>query len=1112
MKAIRTILFIIIYLCTIPKVHTQTFNANLANILQNKLDSMVTTFSYNTKGISASIYVPGQGTWRGVSGVNYTGFPLTKNMQLGLASNSKLFTAVTMLRLQEDNILNLNDSIKKWIPNYTNVNPNITIRQLLNHTSGISDPFFTTGLLDTIQKYPTKVYTPTEVLTWLGPKVYDPGVGYQYSNINYILAGMIAKSATGKEISTLIRDYILTPLHMDSTFSDYFETVNGTLSHRHHNMVDLDTVSRVALNSAGGPSGFIFSTSGDMSKWYQALMSNQVLTPNSFAQLTNFVSSGNYGLGIQRTVFYGRTTWGHAGSTVGYKTRMVYDTAMKVIVCGLANDDYSALDGIIITLYKLVLDNLPQQADRITGNANVCQGQNSVTYTVPTIPNATSYIWTLPNGATGTSSTNSITVNYGSTALSGNITVCGTSIYGNGLVSTLPITVNLLPSTPGTITGNAIVCQGKDSVFYTVPTIANAVNYVWTIPTGTSSVVNNNNLRLTISNTAVSGNITVKGTNGCGSGVVSTLPIIVNPLPANAGAINGITTVCQGTDSVIYIVNAITNATSYAWTLPNGVTGTSISNSIVAQFTKSAASGNITVKGINACGEGVASILAITVNALPYNADTISGADKVCQGQNGVSYSIQTVLNATNYVWTFPNGVTGTSNTNTIQLNFSKSALSGNITVVGNNACGFGLPSSKNISINPLPSKPDSIIGATNVCQGQSGMIYSTPITLNATSYIWTMPNGIIGTSNTNSITASFSKFATNGNIVVKGSNACGIGIETAQTITVNPLPSNPDSIVGLENVCQNQQEVTYNISTISNATNYLWTLPSGATGTSNSNTIKISFSKASVSGFISVKGNNQCGNSDSTKHTINIKPLPQDAGVITGLDSVCQGQSSVLYSTSTINYATSYVWTLANGMSGTSTSNSIAIDFTNTAVSGNMIVKGSNSCGIGTESAFAITVKPLPSKPTITQNGNVLHSSASIGNQWYNTIGMLSGAVMQDYQVIVTNEYYVRVTLLGCMSEPSNKINMTPAGIKEADAKLNVKMYPNPVANELHIELEGIKINKEFEVINSIGQTIDKGILNDQVIINTKSYSPGIYYVKYENEDGYEFKKFIKE
>ena len=105
-------------------------------------------------------------------------------------------------------------------------------------------------------------------------------------------------------------------------------------------------------------------------------------------------------------------------------------------------------------------------------------------YTVPTIANATSYVWTLPTGATGSSTSNSITVTYGSSAISGNITIKGTNSCNVGATSSLAVTVNPLPASSSSISGLATVCQGQGSVNYIIPTISNATSYIWSLPTG----------------------------------------------------------------------------------------------------------------------------------------------------------------------------------------------------------------------------------------------------------------------------------------------------------------------------------------------------------------------------------------------------------------------------------------------------------------------------------------------------------------------------------------------------------------------------------------------------------------------------------------------------
>ncbi|MBL0064678.1 MAG: serine hydrolase [Bacteroidetes bacterium] len=429
----------------------QTFNPQLASMLQDTLDTYVSAIS-NIKGMSASVYIPGQGIWQGTSGVSHSGQPITKEMEFGIASNSKLFVSTMMLMLQEDGILSLEDSVHEWLPNYTNVNPDITIRQLLNHTSGVSDPIFASPWMDTIMTNPTRVFTPNEVLSWLGAPLFAPGTGWNYSNVNYILAGMIAQSATGFSISQLIRDSILDPLNMDSTFYDVEEPERGIISHRWYNSIDYNDTSRVGLNSAGGCAGSIFSTSSEMAQWYHALFSGQIISASSLAELSTFVATSNpdydYGLGLDRSTTLGTDYWGHGGSTWGYRSKMIYDTCMGTVICGLTNSWPSGMEGVTFLLYRVVLNHVPQCAEALNGINTVCQGTNGIVYTVPPITNATSYTWTLPSGAIGTSNTNSITVDYGLSAASGFITVSGVNNFGAGGNSSLWVNVNPKPATP----------------------------------------------------------------------------------------------------------------------------------------------------------------------------------------------------------------------------------------------------------------------------------------------------------------------------------------------------------------------------------------------------------------------------------------------------------------------------------------------------------------------------------------------------------------------------------------------------------------------------------------------------------------------------------------
>ncbi len=208
----KKIAAIAIFTFSVFGLKAQQFNSLLASMLQDTMDTYVSQIS-NIKGMSASVYIPGQGVWTGVARNSYDGQPITADMRFGIASNTKLFVSVMMLKLAENNIIDLDDPLSDWLTiSNVNINSNATIRQLLNHSSGISDPFFAGPWFDTINANPNRVFTPNEVMNWVGAPLFNPGTSWSYSNTNYVLAGMVAESASGYSLGTLIRDSILDPL------------------------------------------------------------------------------------------------------------------------------------------------------------------------------------------------------------------------------------------------------------------------------------------------------------------------------------------------------------------------------------------------------------------------------------------------------------------------------------------------------------------------------------------------------------------------------------------------------------------------------------------------------------------------------------------------------------------------------------------------------------------------------------------------------------------------------------------------------------------------------------------------------------------------------------
>ncbi|HEX8514573.1 MAG TPA: FG-GAP-like repeat-containing protein [Bacteroidia bacterium] len=376
------------------------------------------------------------------------------------------------------------------------------------------------------------------------------------------------------------------------------------------------------------------------------------------------------------------------------------------------------------------------------------------------------------------------------------------------------VNITDVPDPATNISGSSTVCQGQSAVNYTVPAIANATGYTWNLPSGATLIsgVNTNSIMVNYSSSAVSGNISVRGTNSCGNGALSaSFAVTVDPLPAAAGAIVPSSTyICDGAAGIVFSVPAITNATSYSWTLPGGATiiGATNTNSVTVNFTPGLTGGMITVKGVNSCGNGTSSSLNFIINPYPGAADAIAGPASItsCPSTSGVTYTIPLVSDASSYNWTVPAGaaIVAGAGTNSITVDFTPSAVSGDVTVMPVNTCGNGVASSHSITVNTLPEAAGSINGAdtVTVCPVSGAVVYSVPSVFNADNYIWSVPAGasIISGDSTNSITVNFSNTASSGNITVYGENACGNGMGSVFEVVVNSVPGQDLCMVSVDN------------------------------------------------------------------------------------------------------------------------------------------------------------------------------------------------------------------------------------------------------------------------------------------------------------------------
>jgi hypothetical protein len=416
------------------------------------------------------------------------------------------------------------------------------------------------------------------------------------------------------------------------------------------------------------------------------------------------------------------------------------------------------------------------------------------------------------------------------------------------------------------------------------------------------------------------------------------------------------------------------------------------------------------------------------------------------------------------------------------------------------------------------PDPAGSITGPTSVCQGQSGVIYSTPTIPYATSYNWTVPNGanIVAGGGTNSITVDFTLAASSGDVTVAGSNTCTTGPPSSLGVTVNSLPV--PTITGPTTPCLGSGNVSY--STETGMTNYLWTVSAGGTIISGSGTSSIVVQwTATGAQTVSVNYSNAggCQATAPTVLNVTVYELPGAAGPITGDNAVCAGTPGVPYSVDPIQGAVSYVWTLPGGAtvsSGSGTS-SITVDYSPAAVSGQITVTGNSICGNGAPSSLDVTVTPMPPTPVVDSSGFVLTSSAPDGNQWYRDGSLIPGATGQQYVAAENGTYWTVVTINGCSSAESNHIYILVTGIETHQGPA-FRIYPVPNDGRFTITLEeAIGNDCTIEVYNNLGtrifQTEEPGIKGAvSRTIDLRPVPAGLYTLVVKDNTGRNVRQFL--
>jgi D-alanyl-D-alanine carboxypeptidase len=279
------------------------------------------------------------------------GPPVTPDAQFRVASITKMLVATVVLQLVEEGRLDLDHPASDYLPAYDH-GQGISIRQLLNHTSGIPDYGRTKEFNESLIADRHRRWTTDEVLALVGEARPDfaPGTDYLYSNTGYILLGQIIDAVTDSTWAAEVRRRILQPLQLTHTFVAGMEPVPGGVLPGY---VDLDMDGQLENVDTGGPwpslettegaAGAIVSSAGDLATFADALFHGRLLRPATLRQMVaegpHHPRNSNYGLGVEISrPDYRLTVWGHGGFTLGFKSALWYLPQHKLVVAVLTNN------------------------------------------------------------------------------------------------------------------------------------------------------------------------------------------------------------------------------------------------------------------------------------------------------------------------------------------------------------------------------------------------------------------------------------------------------------------------------------------------------------------------------------------------------------------------------------------------------------------------------------------------------------------------------------------------------------------------------------------------------------------------------------------------------
>lgn len=589
----------------------------------------------------------------------------------------------------------------------------------------------------------------------------------------------------------------------------------------------------------------------------------------------------------------------------------------------------------------------------------------------PTPDNTTSSgAWNIGSLANGAKATLTVvtTAKVASNA-SANVSVAGAGVDSNQSNNFANLFFCVVPDVAGEITGPSVVCRNQ-AYTYIITAVPGASFYTWTFPEGWDVTIDPASPETAIVNKAgASGQIKLAVGNTCGQGPERSFDVTSAPdKPLIASPVLGKQYACAGT-TVTYTTEPVAAAASYAWTVPEGWKIQGATDGASITVTAGTVGGDVSVKALNACGEGDAVTLPVYPQVTAPAKPAISGEINVCQGSEDNIYSIAAIAGAT-YTWKVSDewGISSGQGTNKITV--AAGARESTISVTVANDCQ--LTATADIAVKLVPSPPpapEAISGPGAVCANQKNVSYTIEPVPGASSYRWEAPGwAIIAGGNTTNVT--FNAGASGTSISVVAINACGVTSAVQKAIIVTQTaPAAPSNIkTSAGSFCQHTSGLVFSIAPIAGADTYTWEVPKSWEITTGKNTTSITVTAGTEAGEIKVYASNSCGQGAAKAIPVAPQQLPVAPEIAIGPKDPCIGNSTA-YSVTPLPNVDSYVWELPEGWQILSGDGTAAIEVLPTATGGTIKVKAVTACGEGP--ATELNVEPVtgaPAAPGIIQ------------------------------------------------------------------------------------------------------------------------------------------------